>query len=113
MANDIDFNKIVVEYIKSYTDEILSAAIKGGKYTKNQILGTMSSTYRQYLKKTYDINCVTKTFIANDKPYPFYELYVNIPISSGDLTISNPQSHNIFEASHFITIMSKQDPIEV
>jgi len=90
MSDELDPNKLIVDFVNSNLDRLTTSVSAGMKGTKNAIRTRLDRTYREYLARTLERHSKAKSFFVRSEPLPIYEFFVPPDLSTQHRTISKP-----------------------
>ena len=90
MSDELDANKLVVEFISSNIDRLVDSVSSGMNGTKNAIRVRLTRTYHTYLERILERHSKAKSFFVRSEPLPIYDLFVPPDISSQQRVLSAP-----------------------
>ncbi len=105
MANEIDVNKIVVEFVNQNIDNFVDAAKGIMNYATNTVKVRLTRTYSKYLINIFKRYSNSKSFFIRSEPSFLYQFYVPLNISIKGNQIKNPELQHIVKISQFSTII--------
>ena len=90
MSDELDPNRLVVEFINSNLDRIFSSVSAGMKGAKNVIRSRLRKKYKAYLKRTVDRHSKAKSFFVRSEPLPIYDFFVPPDLSTQQQKLEAP-----------------------
>ena len=92
MSDEIDPNKLVVDFINSNVDRLAESATSVMKGTKNAIRARLSRTYKTYLERVLERHSKAKSFFVRSEPLPIYDFFVPPDLSSQQRLLEAPNA---------------------
>ncbi len=76
MNEELDLNKLGVEFVNSNIDRLVDSMASGMKGTKNAIKSRFKRTYRKYVSRILLRHSRAKSFFIRSEPVPLYDFFV-------------------------------------
>lgn len=95
MSEELDPNKLVVEFINSNLNQIVQSIISGIKGTKATIRSKLKTTYSAYLAKILERHAKSKSFFVRSEALPLYDFFVPPNLSNQQRQLSAPTAANL------------------
>lgn len=87
---DFDLSKIISEFVKAQTDEIIEIGKQVFQQKADHIRLKLPQTYEEYLRKLSDQYSYTKSLLNRTDPLFLYDLYEPLSVRIHNKLISNP-----------------------
>lgn len=100
MTDELDPNKLIVEFINSNLDrfvETFPAALKG---TKDSIRARFRRTYHNYLERILDRYSKSKSFFVRSEPLPIYNFFVPPDLTTFQRKLTKPGMAQLASIAH-------------
>ena len=95
MSEELDLNKLVVEFINANLDKIAQPIISGIKGTKAIIRSKLETTYSAYLERILERHSKSKSFFGRSEALPLYDFFVPPNLSNQQRQLSAPTAANL------------------
>ena len=95
MLQEIDPNKLIVEFINARLDEIARSISSGMKGTKAKIRTKLKTTYSTYLGRILERHSKSKSFFVRSEAVPIYDFFVPPGLSNEQRQLSAPSAADL------------------
>ena len=99
MSEELDPNKLIVEFINANFDKIVQSISSGIKDTKTIIRSKLKTTYSAYLKRILERHSKSKSFFVRSEAVPIYDFFVPPNLSNQQRQLSAPTAANLAAVS--------------
>lgn len=95
MSEELDPNKLVVEFINANFDRIAQPILSGIKGTKAIIRSKLKTTYSAYLERILERHSKSKSFFVRSEAVPIYDFFVPPNLSNQQRRLSAPTAASL------------------
>lgn len=87
MNEELDLNKLALDFVQANLDRLLAAAGSGVKGAKNVVRSKLKRTYEKYLTRLLERHSKAKSFFIRSEPTPLYQFFVPLDLSTEKRTL--------------------------
>ena len=95
MSEELDPNKLIVEFINANFDKIAQSLSSGITGTKTIIRSKLKTTYSAYLERILERHSKSKSFFVRSEAVPLYNFFVPPNLSNQQRQLSAPTAANL------------------
>ena len=95
MLEELDPNKLIVEFIKATLDPVVQSISSGIKDTKATIRSKLKATYSTYLERILERHSKSKSFFVRSEAVPIYDFFVPPNLSNQQRQLSAPTAASL------------------
>ena len=95
MSEELDPNKLIVEFIKATLDPIVQSISSGIEDTKATIRSKLKTTYSAYLERILERHSKSKSFFVRSEAVPIYDFFVPPNLSNQQRQLSAPTAASL------------------
>ena len=90
MSQELDPNKLIVEFINANLDLLTQSISSVSRVTKATIRSKLKSTYSTYLKRVLERHSKSKSFFVRSEALPIYDFFVPPNLSNQQRKLAAP-----------------------
>lgn len=90
MTEEIDVNKIAVEFLQGNLERVLKGATSTAADAKNMLRARLQRTYRSYVSTLLERHARGKSFFIRSEPVPLYDFFVPLNLRTQRRTLRRP-----------------------